>query len=158
MHIKNIWFKREQPLWASICTVGTERVNYRFSTTVNVYLTTCEVLSHNASEKNDYMEAIILWGGLSLITLWVGVSSKERKCLNNFCYSVALHNSSGKYIHYNFYWVAEVLYSSDNQAFNCTEKWLSRPIFHCLRPPLISSTRLPYYPGKLLPVTFNLTW
>lgn len=79
MHIKNIWFKREQPLWASICTVGTERVNYRFSTTVNVYLTTFEVLFHNASEKNDYMEAIILWGGLSLITLWVGVSSKERK-------------------------------------------------------------------------------
>ena len=44
----------------------------------NVDLTTCKVLSHNVLEKNDYLCAILFWGGLGLKT-WRFVASISKQ-------------------------------------------------------------------------------
>ena len=71
--------------------------------TFDMYLTTCEVLCHNASEKMISWAPYYFWGDLGLITWRFTASVNERKHqikifhMPLFCYLVGLHDSGNTY-------------------------------------------------------------
>lgn len=75
--------------WSRLATLRQRQLINRIF--LLVYWITYKVLSHNTSEKTDYLCTIIIWGGLSLKTVVCSVCQRTKTLDLNLLYTVIFY-------------------------------------------------------------------